>query len=261
LRFLDSHGHPQFDDYDADRAEVLARMRSAGVAALAVGTDAGSSQRAVELSQHHRDIWAAVGFHPNDLPKSEAEFANVSGLAADPRVVAVGESGLDYFRSVNPNEQQRWFSRHLDLAKRSRKAAIVHLRDKPGQYKAYDDALSVLAAYPGLPFVLHCYSGDAERARRALELGGYISFTGILTFNNADAMRSVAKSVPLERILIETDAPYLAPEPNRGTRNEPAFVVRVAEALAELHSVPLVRIAEQTTANARSLFRLPTLPS
>lgn len=230
-------------------------MRVAKVATIAVGTDADSSRRAVELSQHHPDIWAAVGFHPNDLPKSEQEFSELRSLTSDPRVVAIGETGLDYFRSESRDEQALWFRRHLDLAKSIHKPVIVHLRDKSGAHQAYNDALAILAEYRGLPFILHCYSGDRERAQRALDLGGYISFAGILTFKNAGAMRAVAKSVPLGRTLIETDAPYLSPEPNRGKRNEPAFVVRVAEALAELHSISVEQVAERTTANAEPLFR------
>ncbi len=232
-------------------------MRDAGVATIAVGTDAASSRAAVELAVKEPNIWAAVGFHPNDLPKSEDEFNGIAELASNPRTVGIGETGLDYFRSENRDEQQQWFRRHLELARATGKTSVVHLRDTPGVMEAYDDALGILAEYPKLPFVLHCYSSDAKRAQRALELGGYISFTGIITFKNAEAMRGIAKSVPLEQTLIETDAPYLALEPHRGKRNEPAFVVRVAEALAELHGVLLDRIAEQTTANARSLFRLP----
>lgn len=257
MRFVDSHSHPQFSEYDADRAEVLARMRAAGVATIAVGIDAASSIAAVELASKEPDIWATVGFHPNDLPKSETEFKVISGLASDPRVVGIGETGLDYFRSENREEQAQWFRRHLELARSVGKPAVVHLRDKPGRMDAYDDALGMLAEFPKLPFVLHCYSSDAERARRALGLGGYLSFTGILTFRNAMVLREVAKVVPMERILIETDAPYLAPEPHRGKRNEPAFVVRVAVALSELHGISLERVAEQTTANVGSLFHFP----
>lgn len=257
MQFVDSHSHPQFSEYDADRVAVLERMRSAGVAAIAVGTDRLSSHGAVDLAGEQPDVWAAVGFHPHDLPRTEQEFGTVASLATDARVVAVGETGLDYFRSDDRDHQRLWFRRHLELAGSVGKVAIVHLRDKLNAFDAYDDALRILAENPKLPFVLHCYSGDTERVQRALKLGGYISFAGILTFKNADGMRSVAKSVPLDRTLLETDAPYLSPEPNRGKRNEPAFVVRVAEALADIHRVPLEQVAEQTTANAMTLFRFP----
>lgn len=256
MRFVDSHCHPQFPDYDTDRTEMLTRMRAAGVAAVAVGTDAQSSLAAAQLARSEQDIWAGVGFHPNDLPKSDAEFDAVQSLIPEPRIVAVGETGLDYFRSNNRAEQMVWFRRHLDLASLSGKPAIVHLRDRAGEFQAYDDALGALNEYRGLRFVLHCYSGDVEHARSALQLGGFISFTGILTFANAYELRAVAKSVPLERTLIETDAPYLAPAPNRGKRNEPAWVVRVAETLAEIHGVPLDTVADRTSANAQQLFRI-----
>lgn len=213
-----------------------------------------SSVAAAELATKEPDIWATVGFHPNDLPISEPEFAAIAALASKSRVVAVGETGLDYFRSENRDEQQRWFRRHLELAGSVGKAAVVHLRDKLNAFDAYDDALGILREFRGLPFVLHCYSGDANRARTALALGGLLSFTGILTYRNASAAREVARTVPLDRMLIETDAPFLAPAPHRGKRNEPAWVVRVAQALAELHGVPVDALAETTTATARHFF-------
>jgi TatD DNase family protein len=223
------------------------------VAIVSVGADLASSRVAIALAARHAMVRASVGVHPHDAAKvANADWAALGRLCREPHVVAIGECGLDYFRDLSPRDvQRRVFARHLALAREVGLPVIVHCRD------AYGDCLAILAAECPRPVrgVLHCFQGDAESARRALELGLCIGLGGSITFPREEALRRVVAGLPLDRLVIETDAPYLTPRPRRGT-NEPACVRLVADRLAEVLRLPLERVAEATTANARALFLL-----
>ncbi|QGP92014.1 D-aminoacyl-tRNA deacylase [Neomoorella glycerini] len=250
---IDSHAHLNDPAFAADLAGVLGRLQEAGVVAVInVGYDVPSSRRAVEQAHRWQFIYAAVAIHPHDAMTfdSEAEAA-IRGLAGDSRVVAIGETGLDYYRNLSPRQrQQEVFRWHLELARSLRLPVIVHDRD------AHEDTLQILKKAAPLPAggVLHCFSGSWEMARECLGLGFYISFAGPVSFKNAHKLRAVAARVPLERLLIETDCPYLTPEPHRGRRNEPAYVGLVADAIAAARGLAPEAVSEATAANARRLF-------
>lgn len=255
--FFDSHAHLDFADFDGEVDAVLRRARDAGVAGvIAVGSGRGLESRAaaVALAGRHADIWATVGIHPHDADLADdAAVAELRGLAARPRVVAIGEIGLDYHYDRSPRPRQREaFAAQLRLARELRLPVVIHTRE------ADDDTLAILRG-EGVPWggVLHCFSGDERLARAGLDLGLCISFSGILTFPKADRLRAVARDVvPLDRTLVETDSPYLAPVPFRGRRCEPAYVVQTARKLAEIHGATPEATARITTANARRLFGL-----
>ena len=203
------------------------------------------------LAREHSNIFASVGVHPNEASGREPDADEICALASDPDIVAIGETGLDYFRSNGDLEWQRdRFRRHIDAAKRAGKPLIIHTRD------AADDTIRIMrdedAAQTG--GVMHCFAQDWEVARQALDIGFYISFSGIVTFKNALAIKEVARKTPIDRILVETDCPYLAPVPYRGKINEPAYVRHTAEHVAELRGVELDTLAEATTANFFNLF-------
>src|SRR5882672_4025151 len=231
----DSHCHLTMSDADA----VLARARTAGIRGFVVpGTKLDDAPEAVAVAQKHDDVWAAVGFHPHEAKDcDDAAFAEIERLSKQPRVVAIGECGLDYHYMHSPRETQiAVFERHLDLAKRTDKPIIVHNRESA------DDMVAILTR-SGARGILHSYTENAEVARKFIDLGYYISFSGIVTFRSAEALRECARQLPHDRVLIETDTPYLAPVPYRGKDNEPAFVVKVAELLAGLWGRPLEEVA------------------
>ncbi|MEW8958567.1 D-aminoacyl-tRNA deacylase [Moorella humiferrea] len=252
---IDSHAHLNDPAFAGDLNAVLGRLKEAGVAAVInVGYDVPSSRRAVEQAHTWPFIYAAVAVHPHDAATfdSEAE-AVIGGLARDARVVAVGETGLDYYRNLSPRQrQQEVFRWHLDLARTLRLPVIVHDRD------AHGDTLRILKKAAPFPAggVLHCFSGSWEMARECLDMGFYISLAGPVTFKNAARLREIAGRVPMDRLLVETDCPYLTPEPHRGKRNEPAYVKLVVEAVAVARGLPFEAVAEATAANARRLFGL-----
>jgi len=259
--WLDSHCHLAAGEFDADRAAVLDRAREAGVdTMIAIGSGYGiaANARAVELAAENPRVFATVGVHPHEAKElDDAARAVLDDLIGRPRVVAVGECGLDYHYMNSEREVQRAvFAEQAASARSRRMPASIHVRgDKPN---AFEELLDIwLAETRGeVEGVLHCYTGSLAFARRAIEAGFYISFSGILTFKNDRGLRDVAKALPLERLLIETDAPLLAPQGFRGKRNEPAFVGAVGEVLAALHERPVEDIARATSANARTLFRL-----
>ncbi|BCV19996.1 TatD family hydrolase [Moorella sp. Hama-1] len=253
MTLIDSHAHLNDPAFAGDLDEVMGRLEEAGVVGLVnVGYDVPSSRRAVEQAHSRSYIHAAVAVHPHDALSFDAEAeATIRGLARDGRVVAIGETGLDYYRNLSPRQrQQEVFRWHLELAREWRLPVIIHDRD------AHEDTLRILKKAGPLPAggVLHCFSGSWEMARECLELGFYISFAGPVTFKNAVKQRAIAARVPLERLLIETDCPYLTPEPHRGHRNEPAYVGLVAAALAAARGQTVEEIATATATNARQLF-------
>jgi TatD DNase family protein len=258
---VDSHCHLDFEDFRDDISGVLERARQAGVIAMVCvgsGGDIATAERAVALAEKEADIFAAIGIHPHDAAKIEPDFwPTLEQLATSTKVVGIGETGLDYYYDHSPRQTQRQvFERFLVLANAVRRPVICHVRD------AHDDAVAVLRAgpIPEAGGVIHCFTGNVEDARRYLDLGLYLSFSGVLTFKKADDVRKAASYAPSDRILVETDAPYLAPVPHRGQRNEPAFVAKTLEALAHVRGISLGRAAELTTANAFNLFALTPPP-
>ena len=259
LVLIDSHAH--LDDRKLARQEeaVLARAREAGVASVVtIGVDVPSSRRAVEVAHRRSMVFATVGIHPHDASEAdEAGWRELERLAADERVVAIGECGLDFYRDLSPRDvQRRVFAQHLALAERVGLPIVVHCRE------AYEECLDILRTERGgaVNGVLHCFQGDEAAARGALDLGLHIAVGGSLTFPREEALRRVVAELPLDRLLVETDCPYLTPRPKRG-RNEPAYVAFVAQRLAAVLGTPLGRVAEVTTATARVLFGLPDEPS
>lgn len=244
--FTDSHCHLTMSNAEAN----LAAARAAGVRGFVVpATKLDDAPQAVEIAQQHDDVWAAVGFHPHEAKDCDAAaFAEIERLAREPRVVAIGECGLDYHYMHSPRETQiAVFERHIELAKALDKPIIVHNR------LSTDDLVEVLTR-TGARGILHSYTESLDVALRLVDLGYYISFSGIVTFRNADSLRDAARGLPHDRVLIETDTPYLAPVPYRGRDNEPAYVIAIAELLAKLWEVPLEQVAEQTTANFERVF-------
>lgn len=258
--FIDSHAHIDGKEFDADREGVIQRARDAGVSAiLNVGTGdphSGALERAVELAEKHENVYAAVGIHPHDarLFDDRAEQLLLQLIKQSPRVIAWGEIGLDFHYDNSPRQvQMDVFRRQLSLARSANLPVIVHTRE------AEEETIDIIEsewAGSDLPGIMHCFSGSLGLAEKAVRLGFLISFSGILTFKKADDLRAVAKQVPLDRLLIETDCPFLAPIPFRGKRNEPAFVVEVARCLAGLRELSLEEIAGITTENFTRVFNL-----
>jgi TatD DNase family protein len=257
---VDSHCHVAEADFDVDRDAMLARAAASGVSVLVcVGATgpAAANAGAVALigTRGGCRIVATVGIHPHYASTADAAaFATLERLAAAPGVVALGETGLDFHYDHSPRGAQREaFARSVALARRLGLPLVVHVRD------AHGEAVEVLKAEGAAAVggVIHCFTGDRTDAQRYLDIGFHISIAGIVTFKNADRLREAARAVPGDRLLIETDAPYLAPMPHRGRRNEPAYVRVVAEALAALRGESLAALAATTTTNARRLFRLP----
>ncbi len=255
---FDSHCHLEDERFAGEVEAVLARMEAAGVSrCILAGSDVESSGRIAELAGAHPNVYGVVGVHPHEAKDfDDRTLAALEALLQRPRIVGVGEIGLDYFYDFSPREAQREaFERQLDFAYRTGVPAVFHVRD------AHGDVTDIFRARGGrLPAgVLHCYTGSAESAREYLDMGFYISFSGSVTFKNARRLQEAAMAVPLDRILVETDSPYLAPEPVRGCRNEPGNVRYVAQKVAELKGVPLEELAERTTRNVERLYGIPPL--
>jgi TatD DNase family protein len=247
--WVDSHAHLTAVTGGADAA--LERARAAGVAAVVcVGTDAASSRAAVELASRHDDVVATVGLHPHDATRLDGEWDELVGLAGAGGVAAIGETGLDFhYRHSPAAEQEAAFRRHVVLARRLGRALVVHSRE------AWDDTFRVLAdEAPPPATVLHCFTGGPDEARRALELGCWLSFSGIVTFRGAAEVRAAAAVTPLDRLLVETDAPYLAPVPHRGRENEPGFVPLVGAAVATAAGLEPASVAAATRSGAEAVF-------
>jgi len=256
MRLFDTHAHLHFPHFAEDLDAVLDRARAAGVRGMVtIGTDRETNGAVVDLAKRLPDVWATVGIHPHDAGEAaEADFEAIERVAREePRVVGFGEMGLDFFRNLSPPAAQRQaFRRQIDIARRVRKPLVIHCRD------AHDETLALLAEERAgeTGGVMHCFSGDVEIARRCLDLGLYISLAGPVTYKNAHALPDVARFVPEDRLVVETDCPYLPPTPHRGKRNEPAYVALTAEHVARLRGADPEALGDRLTANAASLFRI-----
>ncbi len=250
MPWVDTHCHIPYEGVGED---AIAEARAAGVTRLVtIGTDAEKSRAAIAIAHAHadEDVWATVGLHPHDASQG---VATIETLVTEDRVIGIGECGLDYHYDYSPRDAQREaFARQIELAHRHDLTLVIHTRE------AWDDTFTVLAA-EGVPArtVFHCFTGGAPEARRALDVGGYLSFSGIVTFKNAEDVRDAARLCPTDRLLVETDSPYLTPAPHRGTPNRPAFVPLVGAGLAAARGVDPSEIEALTWANAAAAFRLP----
>ena len=251
---IDTHTHLDDARYNDDRDAMIARAREAGVEAfVTIGCDLATSQAAVALATQHNFVYASIGVHPHEVKHiSEGWYDEFRRLVKNKKVVAYGEIGLDYhYNHSSPKEQRERFREQIQLARELNLPIIIHTRE------AQDDTMTILKEEKASEIggVFHCFSGDAWLAKDALDLGFYLSFSGILTFQNATMLRDIAKHTPLDRVLIETDCPYLTPVPHRGKRNEPAYVAHVAQQLAAIHpELSLEQIERRTTENAKRLF-------
>ncbi|MDP2647689.1 MAG: TatD family hydrolase [Candidatus Yanofskybacteria bacterium] len=267
MKIFDSHCHPQSPQYKNDREEVMRRALDAGVFMICVGTDLKMSKEAIALANKFNGVWASVGLHPNDNLDERYNQNDYKRLLAEPKVVAIGEVGLDYYRTTDPGKkkfQRERFEKQIELARESEKPLIIHCRD------AHDDMISILKNWPALGKpkarpgkleigdfpggVIHSFTGTYDDAKKYLELGFFLGFNGIVTFTHA--YDEVVKNIPLKQMLLETDAPYLAPEPYRGKRNEPVNVKEVAAHIAKLRGGVVSEVESQTAQNTIALFKL-----
>lgn len=252
MELIDSHAHVHFPQFDDDRDAVIERARKAGLVAIVeIGTDLASSRAAMALTEQHDFIYATVGVHPHDAKTVDADVLDeLRALARHPKAVAIGEIGLDYYHDHSPRPVQRQaFADQLTLATELELPVVIHSRE------AHDDVLATLQDWRGTG-VMHTYAAGPERLDEVLAMGFSIGLSGPVSFSNAAQLQEVARTVPLDQLLVETDCPYLTPEPHRGKRNEPAYVRHVAEAIASVRKETLDVVAEATTANARRLFGL-----
>ena len=258
LDLFDSHVHLDDEAFAADLDAVLSRARGAGVCGfVTIGTSLASSRAALALAERYTDVHAAVAIHPHDAAEATADAMELlSILARHPRVVAIGETGLDYHRNFAPREVQHdAFRAHLALARSLDLPVIVHNRD------AHDDVMGILAEAPPRCVIMHCFSGSLEMAHTCIDRGYFLGLGGPVTYRSARRALDVARFVPPDRLLLETDAPYLPPEPHRGKRNEPAYLPLMALAIADVRGVSAGTVAELTTANARQAFSLIRAPA
>jgi TatD DNase family protein len=262
--FVDSHAHLDGKQFETDREDVIARAREAGVKTIvAIGNGDGppTLDAGVRLAEKYPFLYATVGIHPHEARLAdETAFAEMARLARNPKVIAWGEIGLDYFYDHSPRETQKQvFARQLELAAAAKLPIVIHCRPSESSADAWEDCLRMIEqqwAPHDLGGILHCFTGSWAQAKRALDVGFMISFAGNVTFPKAQQIRDAALQVPLDRMLIETDAPYLAPVPHRGKRNEPAFVTETARKLGELRGLGMEEVGEQTSRNFYNFFKL-----
>jgi len=252
---IDSHAHLEMSDYDADRETVIKRAFDQGIEKIiTIGIGREECEQALALSRAYPFIYAALGLHPHNANKNSGRlFDFIKERAGDEKVVALGEMGLDFFKNWSPQQDQiRCFHEQLSLARELKLPVIIHDRE------AHVETVAILHEEKAheVGGVIHCFSGDYRMASACIDMGFYISIPGTVTFKNAATLHEVVKELPLERLLIETDAPFLTPHPFRGKRNEPAYVRYVAEKIAEIKKLPLEEVARATTKNAKTLFRL-----
>ena len=256
IRLIDSHCHLDMEAYNEDLDDIIATAELCGVSRiLTIGIDLVSSRKAVELTKRYPGVYASVGIHPHSADEADAtSYRELKRLAADPKVIGYGEIGLDYAKQYAPVDiQQHEFSRQLELARELNLPVIIHDRD------AHADTLALLKQQGPFPAggVMHCFSGDTTFARQVLELDFYISIPGIITFKNAESLQQVVREIPLDRMLLETDGPFLAPVPWRGKINRPDYLLYTAGKVAELKNISIDEVAEQTMRNTEQLFSLP----
>jgi TatD DNase family protein len=262
--FVDSHAHLEMEQFDADRTVMLQRARDAGIEtilAIGSGTGPGSLDSAIQLAEQNEFIYATIGIHPHEAKlASDADFEEMAQLARRPKVIAWGEIGLDYFYDHSPRDvQQQAFTKQLQLAQAAKLPVVIHCRPSDHSENAWDDCLKLLQehwAQSGLGGILHCFTGTWGHATQALDMGFMISFAGNVTFPKGQQIRDAAKQAPIDRILIETDSPFLAPVPYRGKRNEPSFVREVARQLGELRGLTTENIGLRTAKNFYRFFSL-----
>jgi TatD DNase family protein len=253
ISLVDTHTHLTARDFDHDRAEVLARAEAAGVTrfiTIGAGYGRASASAAVALAEHDSRVFASVGLHPNDAAEPFDESL-LPPLASHPRVVAIGETGFDfYWKHATPAQQERWFRHQVELALQVRKPIVIHSRE------AGKECLALLNDYPvhEVGGVFHCFAEDIAFAEKLAPMNFLISVPGSVTFKKAETLRTVVREIPLHQLLLETDAPFLAPEPHRGTRNESAYMVLTAERIAEIRDIPLETLAQATNENVKRLF-------
>ncbi len=254
VSLFDTHCHIDFEHFDEDRDEVFARMEKAGVERIvAVSVEMEQADRLMRLAQSRDKVWFSVGIHPNHETSHEPTVDELCSLSEHHKCVAIGESGMDFFRHrVEPEVQEDRFRTHIRAARQVNKPVIVHMRE------ADEAALAILEeeGVQACGGIMHCFSSNWEAASRALDMGMSISFSGNVTFKRNDELREVAARIPADRLLVETDSPYLAPMPHRGKRNEPTYVRHVAECIAGVRGVSLAELAEQTTRNALARFHI-----
>lgn len=255
MKLADTHTHLHFSEFEKDRNQVIERALRAGVKRfITVGADIESSREAIKLAEEHEFIYATVGIHPHDAKSaSPAILKEIEGFISHPKVVAVGEIGLDFYRNLSDREVQKvLFKTFLFLGKKYSKPFIIHCRD------AYEEMELIFKQEEVLPWngVMHCFSSDYMTMKKFLNLGFFISFSGILTYKKSDLLREACAKCPIDRLLIETDAPYLAPQSNRGKRNEPVFIIETLELIAKLKGMKKEDLAEQLEKNTNSAFRL-----
>lgn len=263
MQIIDSHCHLQ-GKYEKDLSSVIERAQALNIGMICIGTDYETSKQGIEIAQQYPDVWAAVGLHPNDNPTEYFDESAYEALLKMPKVVAMGEIGLDYYRTPDPEHQRlqkERFEKQLALAVRMNLPVVLHSRDaaKGSLGKVHADTLEILNAQyaihnAGPRGVAHSFTGTIEEAKKYIDLGFYLGFNGIITF--ARQYDEMIKFVPLDRILLETDAPFLTPEPYRGKPNEPSYIVEVAKKLAQLKGESYENIVSQTTENTKKLFRI-----
>jgi TatD DNase family protein len=261
---VDSHAHLEGPRFDADRAETLQRARDVGVTnilAIGSGTGPGTLDCAIRIAEQHDWIYASIGIHPHEAKlAAEADYQELETLSRHPKVIGFGEIGLDYYYDHSPREvQQQVFILQMEIARSAGLPIIIHCRPSDNSENAWEDTLRLIHEHwapSGLGGILHCFTGEQKHANAALDMGFMISFSGNLTFPKAENIRAVAKSIPEDRLLIETDSPFLAPVPHRGKRNEPAFVAHTAEKLAEVRGKTAGEVGNITAQNFWRFFRL-----
>jgi len=271
LRYIDIHGHINFPEYDVDREEVIKRSKDAGIGIVVVGTSLESSKNAIKLAESYENIWAIIGIHPIDTNSSSAmkEFLDIKGLARNPKVIAIGECGLDYFHSKSEDipRQIELFEQHIALANEVGKPLMLHVRNSKenskninisnqdySEHNAYQEVISILKKQAKVRANFHFFAGTVQDARDIVEMGNTLSFTGVLTFaRNYD---EIIKSIPLENIMSETDCPFVAPIPYRGKRNEPSYVIEVVNKIAKIREQDDDLVSKQLVDNAKVFFSL-----
>lgn len=252
--FFDSHAHLDHRRFDDDRAEIFADLAKIGVSGIMdVGCDLTSSMKAVALAEKYPFVYASVGSHPDDAANfNDSTAAMYAQMAKNPKVKAIGEIGLDYFYDDNPPEvQKKVFLAQMELARELDMPVIIHDRD------AHGDTLDIIRQFPSVNGVFHCFSGSSEFAKEVTKMGWYVGFTGVLTFKNARKAIEAAQTVPLEKILVETDCPYMAPEPHRGKRNDSRYIPYMVQKVAEIRGIDEKEAEKITAENAKRLFRIP----